>query len=155
VSRGVRSPDGSTPIRPITGRPSLLPPSFTRSPVGRPYDLPTPGGGLRAYHVAPLKPRGLGPASSPVARHLRRASSEHPVLATHRFGPSLSAPLACPMWRRLRRFTWVDHATPSWSPTALVLAVAASARASTAIPEDEDTLSRGLRTPPRCRGSTP
>src|SRR5262249_46875934 len=67
-----------------TGRPSLAPPSFTRSPIGRPYDLPTQRGGLRAYHVAPLKPeRGLGPASTPVARHLRRASSEHPVLATY------------------------------------------------------------------------
>jgi hypothetical protein len=41
------------------------------------------GGGLRAYHVASLKPCGLGPASTPVARHLRRVSSEHPGLATH------------------------------------------------------------------------
>ena len=42
----------------------------------------------------------------------------------------------------------VDHTTLSWSPTALVLAVATSAHASVAIPRDEGTLSRGLRTPP-------
>src|SRR6516164_9468909 len=30
----------ATPIRPITGRPSLPPRSLTRSPIGRPYDLP-------------------------------------------------------------------------------------------------------------------
>ena len=43
---------GSTPIRPITGRRSLPPPSFTRSPVGAPRGGPTLAGGLRAYHVA-------------------------------------------------------------------------------------------------------
>ena len=39
--------------------------------------------------------RGLGPASTPVARHLRRGSSEPRDLATYLFGPSLSAPWAC------------------------------------------------------------
>src|SRR5258707_15688535 len=48
--------DVATPIRPITDRPSLSPRSFTRSPVGGSCDLPTPKGGLRAYHVAPPKP---------------------------------------------------------------------------------------------------
>src|SRR4051794_22063724 len=33
LSRGVISPKGSTPIRPITGRPSLLPSSSTRRPI--------------------------------------------------------------------------------------------------------------------------
>jgi hypothetical protein len=81
--------DVATPIRPITGRPSLPPSSFTRSPVGAPCGwlspLPwcTKQGGLRAYHVASLKPRGLGPASTPVARRLRRVSSERPSLATY------------------------------------------------------------------------
>ena len=84
VSRGVMSRRRSTPIRPITGRRSLAPPSFTRSPIGSSYDSLSLAGGLRAYHVAPLKPRGLGPASAPVARHLRRVSSEHPGLATYR-----------------------------------------------------------------------
>lgn len=74
----------ATLIRPITGRHSLSPRSFTRSPIGPSYDALSLAGGLRAYHVASLKPwRGLGPASTPVARRLRRASSERPVLATH------------------------------------------------------------------------
>ena len=75
--------DVATPIRPITGQPSLAPRSFTRSPVGRSCDLPTPRGGLRAYHVASLKPRGLGPASTPVVPHLRRRSSEPPNRTTY------------------------------------------------------------------------
>jgi hypothetical protein len=102
--------------------------------------------GLTTLHRR--NPRGLGPAFTPVALHLRRGTLQPPDLATYRFGPSLSAPLACLCLRRLRRFTWVGHTTRPWSPTAAVLAVAASARASTAILTDEDTLSRGLRTPP-------
>jgi hypothetical protein len=54
-------------------------------PVGEDY-------GLTTLHPGNL--RGLGPASTPVAHHLRRMSKEHPDLATHHFGPSLSAPLA-------------------------------------------------------------
>jgi hypothetical protein len=42
----------ATPIRPITGRPSLPPPSSTRRPIGLPYGWPTLAGGRRAYHVA-------------------------------------------------------------------------------------------------------
>ena len=38
---------------------------------------------------------GLGPASTPVAQRLRWMNREHPCLTTCRFGPSLSAPLAC------------------------------------------------------------
>src|SRR5262249_57958278 len=75
--------DVATPIQPMTGRLLLSPRSFTRSPIGWSCDLPTPEGGLRAYHVASLKPRGLGPASTPVARHLRRRSSETPALASY------------------------------------------------------------------------
>jgi hypothetical protein len=81
--RGVMSPKGSTPVRPITGRPSLAPSSFTRSPVGSPRGSLSLAGGLRAYHVAPRKPRGLGPASTPVVRHPRGVSSEHANLATY------------------------------------------------------------------------
>ena len=51
LSRGVISPEGSTPIRPATGRPSLPPSSSTRRPLGPPYGGPTPKGGRRAYHV--------------------------------------------------------------------------------------------------------
>jgi hypothetical protein len=73
----------ATPIRPITGRLLLPPSSSTRSPIGLPCGSLSLTGGLRAYHVASRKPRGLGPAPTPVARHPRRVSSEHPDLATH------------------------------------------------------------------------
>ncbi len=52
LSRGVTSPGGSTPIRPVTGRHSLPPPSSTRRPIGSPYGWPTLAGRRRAYHVA-------------------------------------------------------------------------------------------------------
>src|SRR6516164_2278023 len=104
------------------------------------------GDGLTTLHRR--NPRGLGPAFTPVAHHLRRMSLQHPDLATYRFGPSLSAPLARLCLRRLRRFTWVGHTTRPWSPTAAVLAVAISAHAPIATLTSEDTLSRGLRTPP-------
>ena len=73
----------ATPIRSITGRPSLAPSSSTRCPIGSPCGSPSPAGGHRVYHVALRKQRGLGPASTPVARQLRRMSSEHPGLATY------------------------------------------------------------------------
>ena len=44
--------DVATPIRPVTGRPSLAPPSSTRRPVGSPCGWPTLAGGRRASHVA-------------------------------------------------------------------------------------------------------
>ena len=102
--------------------------------------------GLTTLHRG--NPRGLGPALTPVALHLRRMSLQHPDLATYLFGPSRSAPLACLCLRRLRRFTWVGRTTRPWSPTAAVLAVAISARAPIATLAGEDTLSRGPRPPP-------
>jgi hypothetical protein len=102
--------------------------------------------GLTTLHRR--NPRGLGPALTPVALHLRRMSLQPPDLATYLFGPSPSAPLACLCLRRLRRFTSVGPPTRPWSPTAAVLAVAISARAPIATLAGEDTLSRGLRTPP-------
>jgi hypothetical protein len=140
--------DVSTPIRPITGRPSLPPSSFTRRPVGSPYGGPTLAGGRRAYHVASqesswVRPR-LDAGGTPSAPDESAASGPGHLP----FGPSLSAPLACLCLRRLRRFTWVGHTTRPWSPTAVVLAVAISAHAPVATLAGEDTLSRGLRTPP-------
>ena len=145
LSRGVMSQPLSGPLqagvrflpRPLPAAPSV------RLTVGLPS---REGYGFTTLHRGNL--RGLGPASTPVAHHLRRMKMEHPDLATYRFGPSLSASLACLFLRRVRQFTWVDLTTLSWAPTALVLAVATSAHASVAIPRDEDTLSRGLRTPP-------
>ena len=83
LSRGVMSPRGSTPVRPIAGRPSLPPPSFTRRPVGSPCGGPTRAGGRRAYHVASQESSWVRPRLTPVARHLRRMSLQHPDLATY------------------------------------------------------------------------
>ena len=58
LSGGVLSPAGSTPLRPITGRHSRAPPSFTRSPMGSPYGSLSLAGGLRAYHVPQLERPG-------------------------------------------------------------------------------------------------
>jgi len=77
---GVMSLGRSTPIRSITERPSLVPSSFTRSPVGEPCgSLSHPArvgrlGGLRAYHVPSLLRCGLGRAFSPVVQRLRRVT---------------------------------------------------------------------------------
>jgi hypothetical protein len=65
----------ATPIRPITGRPSLAPSSFTRSPIGSPCGVLSLAGGLRAYHVPPTSPSGLGRVSRPVAHHLRQRTA--------------------------------------------------------------------------------
>src|SRR5262249_1723787 len=102
--------------------------------------------GLTTLHRK--NPRGLSPALTPVALHLRRMTLQHPDLATYHFGPSLSAPLACLCLRRLRRFPWGGPSTRPRSPPALVLAVAISARALIPPLSGEDTLPRGLRPPP-------
>ena len=87
--------DVATPIRPITGRPSLSPRSFTRSPIGWSCDLPTPRGGLRAYHVPRVEQGWFRPclyaggAMSACAQFGRTHLDHVP------FGPSLSASLAC------------------------------------------------------------
>jgi hypothetical protein len=145
LSRGVISQPLSDPLR--AGL-RFLPRPLPAAPSARlAAGLPSrEDDGLTTLHRR--NPRGLGPALTPVALHLRRMSLQHPDLATYRFGPSLSAPLACLCLRRLRRFTWVGHTTRPWSPTAAVLAVAISARAPIATLAGEDTLSRGLRTPP-------
>jgi hypothetical protein len=145
LSRGVISQPLSDPLR--AGL-RFLPRPLPAAPSARlAAGLPSrEDDGLTTLHRR--NPRGLGPALTPVALHLRRMSWQHPDLATYRFGPSRSAPLACLCLRRLQRFTWVGHTTRPWSPTAAVLAVTTSARAAVAILTDEDTLSRGLRTPP-------
>ena len=87
--------DVATPIRPVTGRPSLPPSSFTRSPIGSPCGSLSPEGGLRAYHVAPLKPAWVrsrlyaGGSSSAPGEFGAPGPGHVP------FGPSLSAPWAC------------------------------------------------------------
>jgi len=55
---GSRPPCGwgnlATPVRPITGRPSLAPSSSARLGIGRPCGFPTPKGPRRVYHVPPM-----------------------------------------------------------------------------------------------------
>src|SRR5262249_59944399 len=115
------------------------PPPFPAAPSARlAARLPArEDDGLTTLHRR--NPRGVGPALTPVARHLRRMRLQHPDLATYHFGPSLSAPLACLCLRRLRRFTWVGPTTRPWSPTAAVLAVAISSHAPIATLTSEDT----------------
>src|SRR6266481_7767613 len=76
-------PCGLTPIRPITGRLSLAPSSHTRRLVGTSCEVLSLAGRRRAYHVPSRLRCGLGRASSPVVRQLRRRSSEPPVLTTY------------------------------------------------------------------------
>src|SRR3954453_13203316 len=69
LSLGVISPDDSTPIRPITGRHSLLPSSFPRRPIGHHLAAGLPrreDDGLTTFHGRITD--GAGSASSPVAR---------------------------------------------------------------------------------------
>ena len=91
-----------------------------------------------------------------MARHLQQGNAEPPHLATHLLVQACQqlgvryqgTTLACRTSRPLRRFTWVDRTARSWLPTALLLAVAASAYAPAASPRAEASLSRGLHTPP-------
>jgi hypothetical protein len=81
LSRRVISPEGSTPIRPITGRHSLPPSSFTRRPVGNRLAAGLPrgeGDGLTTFrgHII----NGLGSACSPVARQRRQGKGKAPAL---------------------------------------------------------------------------
>src|SRR3954447_7533369 len=96
LSRGVMSQPLSDPLqaglrffpRPLPAAPSA---HLTAGLPSREDD------GLSTLHRK--NPRGLGPALTPVARHLRRMSLQHPDLATYHFGPSLSAPAAVhPGW---------------------------------------------------------
>src|SRR5262245_2471360 len=69
LSRGMISPEGSTPIRPITGRPWLPPSSPTRRPIGDYLTAGLPRGeddGLTTFHGRITD--GVGSACSPVAR---------------------------------------------------------------------------------------
>src|SRR5205085_5686561 len=148
LSRGVISPQAQLLSGPLQAGLRFLPRPLPAAPSARlAAGLPSrEDDGLTTLHRK--NPRGLGPALTPVARHLRRGTLQPPDLATYHFGPSLSAPLACLCLRRLRRFTWVGRTTRPWSPTTAVLAVAISARAPIATLAGEDTWSRGLRTPP-------
>src|SRR5919198_5198471 len=54
LSRRVMLSVDATLVRPIAGRRSLAPPSFTRCPIGPPCGVLSLAGGRRAYHVPPM-----------------------------------------------------------------------------------------------------
>jgi hypothetical protein len=95
LSRGVMSPRAQLLSGPLQAGVRFLPRPLPAAPSTHlAARLPSREG----YGLTTLRRgivRGLGPASTPVARHLRRVTPEHPGLATYHFGPSLSAPLAC------------------------------------------------------------
>ena len=102
-------------------------------------------GGRRAYHVSSMCPRWEGRSSSPVVRHLRRGIRRAPGPDHMPFWPKRDQHLPLVLSDDVYHcFTWVDLSTRSWLPTALMLAVAASAHASAALPKEEVTLSRGF-----------
>jgi hypothetical protein len=89
----------ATPIRPITGRPSLPPPSCTRCPLRSSYDFPCCRGHSRATGL----PRSAGGThgwfrSRLFAGGTPSAPEEFGTPGPDHvpFGPSLSASLACP-----------------------------------------------------------
>lgn len=100
LSRGVMLPLSATPILPITGRPSLSPPSATRRPIGSSYGSLSqadkhPSGDLRAYHV-PCKYHTAWVRSRLSAGGAPSAIGElgAPIPDPSPFGPSLLALLA-------------------------------------------------------------
>ena len=119
----------SIPIRPITGRHSLFPLSFTRCRVESPLRCLYPEGRHRAYHVLCTCLCGLGPTYSPVAQRLRQTRLHRLFLATHLLVQAYQHLSLVNFHDVYQWFTYVDPTAPSWLPTALVLAIAASARA--------------------------
>ena len=116
-------PSGAIPIRPITGRRSLAPPSCTRRPLGWPCGSLAQQDGLlgrrRAYHVPPVLPCGLGRASPPVVRRLRRRSSEPPGLTPYLLVQAYQHLALGITYGVYQQFTWVDRTAQSWFPTPL------------------------------------
>src|SRR5271157_296868 len=66
LSRGMMLSCDVTPIRPITGRPSLFPFSFARNPIDRPCGWLSLSEGLRVSHVPYEYQDRVGSASAPV-----------------------------------------------------------------------------------------
>jgi len=147
LSGRVMLPAGSTPIRPITDRPSLAPSSFTRRLISSSCETPSLTGRRRAYHVPSLSLCGLGRASPPVVQRLRRRSSEPPDLTTYLLVQAIQH-LA------LVLVTTVNSASPELTlphhPGSQLPRCWQSQHAphgSVAILADEATLFRELRTP--------
>jgi hypothetical protein len=100
-ARGVMLPVGATPIRPITGRPSLAPSSFTRCPMRSPCGSPS-------CEVQHRRTTGLPRSASETHQWFRSRLYAGGATSTCAefgaaqpdhlpFGPSLSASLAWPL----------------------------------------------------------
>src|SRR5262249_54107924 len=88
LARGVMLPVGATPLHPMTGWPSLLPSSPSRTSIGSPCGSLSLAGDVRGCHVpSPSQPNGLGALCPPVA--LRPMTRKRGVLvpATVPFWP--------------------------------------------------------------------
>ncbi len=150
LSREGMSPVGGSPsIRPVTERPSLVPRSHHRCLMGGPCEPLS----LASFEAG--ETTGL-PRSADVPGWVRsRLYAGGSTSAPEEFGAS--GPGHMPFWPKrfssLRLSVCDDAydaspgltcATRSWFPTALLLAVAVTARAWAALPREEATLSRGF-----------
>jgi hypothetical protein len=115
LSRGIMSPFGSIPIRPITGRPSLSPSSFTRNSISLPYGLlsllPGEVTGLPRSAYIPLD--GLGAVSPPVGRHLRQEMGKSLNLPTCLLAQACQRLWLVNTYDVYQQFTSVHHTIPS------------------------------------------
>jgi len=111
LSRGVMLPVGATPLHPITGWPSLLPSSSSRTSIGSPCGSLSPAGDVRGYHVpSQSHTNGLGALCPPVACTAHDKERGSPCT---RYSALLAQ--ACQhLWLVFfddvyRAFTWVRH----------------------------------------------
>jgi hypothetical protein len=121
LSRGVMLPMGATPIHPITGWLSLLPSSYSRTPIGLPCGTLSLAGDVRGSHVpSQSQTNGVGALCPPVAWDAHDKEARSPCT---RYSALLAQ--ACQhLWLVFcdgvyRAFTWVRHTihpspSPSW-----------------------------------------
>jgi len=141
------SPCGSTPIRPITGWPSLSPHSRTRRPMGVPCGTLSLVGGRRAYHVSPLRPDGVGSAYPPVVLSSTTGEAKAPVPTTVPVGSSLSASFGLFFLTTFSSSSPLLAIPSDPSPrTTVMLVVVTSPRGLITVLADEVTLSQELHT---------
>jgi hypothetical protein len=118
----------ATPIRPITGRHLLIPPSFTRVPNSSLRREPAHEGqgfGFTLFRSNNI--RDEDPAFAPGGAKISVSLSATRQLGHIPFGSSLSATLACICQRGLQQFTCVGHVT---KPCRLIRLLLAESRRS-------------------------
>jgi hypothetical protein len=116
LSGRVRSPHGSTPIQPITGRPSLAPSSSTHCPIRLPCGFPSggfaapKGNGLTTFrreNQGWFRSRLFAGGTTSASEEFGASDPDHvpfgpslilkPPRGGHDLGRSSAAPLACPL----------------------------------------------------------